>query len=201
MEMPTELFPVPPLEFPVPDPPLPAPAVPLGDAPDAPGLPSGEIATRAARFPCGTGITGPGGAGFAESAISVDGAEEFAAPGSGTSGAPPLSPVCVRSATRGAEDGLICNFGFAGPLVEVAMLSAAVCCSRFASSGVGASVVVADFAALGCNFASVFSLISMRGRAGACDEAISTTLGMAGRNLGASAGAAGLIRVCRGWFG
>ena len=51
IEMPTELLPVPLPEFPVSPLPLPAPGTLLGEVPEAPGLPSGEIATRAARFP------------------------------------------------------------------------------------------------------------------------------------------------------
>ena len=48
IEMPTELLPVPLPEFPASPLPLPAPGALLGEVP---GLPSGEIATRAARFP------------------------------------------------------------------------------------------------------------------------------------------------------
>src|SRR4029077_3212966 len=44
----------------------------VGEPPGTSGfLPSGEIATRAERFPSGTGIAGAGGAGEAERAISV----------------------------------------------------------------------------------------------------------------------------------
>src|SRR4029077_14797395 len=60
---------VPPIEdeFP-PEPPL--PRGPFSAPPGTPGcLPSGEIATRADRFPCGTVTSGAGGAGEAESAI------------------------------------------------------------------------------------------------------------------------------------
>src|SRR5207249_6851390 len=48
-----------------------APGVPFGEPPGTPGcLPSGEMETRAARFPCGR-TTGAGGAGDADSAINV----------------------------------------------------------------------------------------------------------------------------------
>src|SRR5438874_11700721 len=49
-----------------------APGVSLGEPTGTPGfLPSGEMETRARRFPCG-GTTGAGGAGVAESAINVE---------------------------------------------------------------------------------------------------------------------------------
>jgi len=62
----------------------------------------------------------------AERATSVEGAplpafEEAAT----TSGSGAESPVCLRSARRGAEPALISNFGRAGPLVVVAMFSSA----------------------------------------------------------------------------
>src|SRR5271170_7845710 len=44
-----------------------------GEPPVAPGWPSGEIATRAARLPCGTGMVAAGGAGAEERAMSVEG--------------------------------------------------------------------------------------------------------------------------------
>src|SRR6516165_5245771 len=72
-----------------------APPVPLS-------LPSGETATRAARFPFGTSTIGAGGAGAADRAITVvDWPPELVAPA--TSGAGAISPFCFRSATRGAE--------------------------------------------------------------------------------------------------
>src|SRR5207245_10960089 len=48
-----------------------AAGVPFGEPPGTPGcLPSGEMETRAARFPCG-GTTGAGGPGVAERAMKV----------------------------------------------------------------------------------------------------------------------------------
>src|SRR5580698_8916151 len=92
---PPPVFPAPPLlaEFP-PEPPL--VAAPCSAPPGAPGcLPSGEIATFEARFPCGTFTTGAGGPGLEESAITLcrpslpDAAE--------TSGAAPASAcTCLR---------------------------------------------------------------------------------------------------------
>ena len=146
-------------------------------------------------------MTGAGGPGAAEIAIRVEEAEEAVEAARGTSGAAELSPDCERSASRGADAGLICSFGFAGPASEVVILSAAVCCSRLDISGVGVAAVATRLAVLGRSLASVFSLISMRGRAGACDAASWTTLGISGRNLGASCGAEGLINVCRGCVG
>ena len=197
IEMPTELFPLP---LPAPAaslPPVPEPAAAFGVAPAAPGFPSGDIATRAARFPCGEGTTGAGGAGFADSAISEEVALELGVPPMGTSGtAALLSPFSECAETRGAEDGLISSFGLAGPFVAEAMFRAATCCSTFGRSGVGSPVAVAlDFAVFGCRFAKAFSSISIRGLAGACEAASCTTLGICGKILGASAGAAVLIKV------
>src|SRR5580704_12080092 len=119
-----------------------------------------------------------------------------------TSGSGADSPACLRSARRGAEPALISNFGRAGPLVVVAMFSSAGRCSRFGRSrGVGSVVAGADLDLRGRRVAKVFSLISMRGRAGAVEEASSTILGMLGRNFGAVGGAAGLTRVWRGCVG
>src|SRR5215471_197221 len=114
IEMPTELFPPPVLlgdsAFPPPE------AFDEATPPDMSGfLPSGEIATRAARFPSGTGTTGAGGAGVAESAIKVpvEPAGAFETVGR-TSGAA-TSPCCARAPSLGAEPALISSFGRAGP--------------------------------------------------------------------------------------
>jgi len=49
-----------------------APGIPFGEPPSTPGcLPSGEMETRAARFPCGGCTTGAGGAGVAEREMNV----------------------------------------------------------------------------------------------------------------------------------
>src|SRR6266849_8494967 len=67
MLIPSAPFPAPPVSFE----PL-ALFAELGEPfPAAFDFPSGEIATRAARLPCGTGTTGAGAAGVAESAINV----------------------------------------------------------------------------------------------------------------------------------
>src|SRR5208283_4592066 len=56
MLMPMSLFPAPPAPLPCASP-FPDPAEP-GELPGAPGLPSGDMATRAARLPCGAGVGG-----------------------------------------------------------------------------------------------------------------------------------------------
>jgi len=194
MLMPMSFFPAAPLEPPFP------PSVELDEEPVAPGFPSGEMETRAARLPCGTGTTGAGGAGFAESAISVLEASP-AAETAGTSGAAAVSPSCARAATRGAEPVLICSLGFAGPAGAAAMLISAGRCSTFGRSGAGVSATAAFFVSRGLSFANDFSLISRCGRAGACAEPSCTMLGIGGRIFGASGGAAGSMSVCRGCVG
>src|SRR5580700_909032 len=124
----------------------------VGAPPGTPGfLPSGEIATRADKFPSGTGTTGAGGAGEAERAISVpvEPAGAFDADGA-TSGAAASSPSCLRAPSRGADPALI---------------------SRFGKSGEGASLVATVFFVFGRSFLRVCSLISRRGRGGAATEA------------------------------
>src|SRR6266852_1887114 len=174
-----------------------------GAPPGTPGfLPSGEIATRADKFPSGTGTTGEGGAGEAESAISVpvEPAGAFDAEGA-TSGAAASSPACFRAPSRGAEPALISSFGFAGPFCWLTRLTSAGFCSRFGKSGEATSVVATVFFVFGRSFLSVCSLISRRGRGGAATEARCTTLGISGNIFGASSGAAGFTRVCRGCVG
>src|ERR1700719_2755076 len=85
--------------------------------PGTPGfLPSGEIATRADKFPSGTGTTGAGGAGEAERAMRVPMEPAGAADAEGaTSGAAASSPSCLRAPSRGADPAFISSFGFRGP--------------------------------------------------------------------------------------
>src|SRR5258708_6439098 len=91
-----------------------------GVPPGAPGFfPSGEMVTRAARFPAG-GATGADGPGAAESAISVC-AEPFGEVScAATSGAGSVAPSCFLCETRGATPALICNFGRSGPALLMA---------------------------------------------------------------------------------
>src|SRR2546427_10452632 len=102
-----ELVPAPPPEF-VPEAAWSAPEFPVEFAfastepPGTPGfVPSGEIVTRAATFPAG-GVTGAGGPGVAESAISV--LPEPFGEGScaATSGPEAAEPSCFLCATRRA---------------------------------------------------------------------------------------------------
>src|SRR6516165_1267086 len=68
----------------------------------APGfLPSGDMDTRAARFP-GGGATGAGGPGVAESATSAGPEPLGELSAAATSGAGSAAPSCLRSAARGA---------------------------------------------------------------------------------------------------
>src|ERR1700722_17240420 len=85
----------------------------VAEPPGTPGfLPSGEIATRADKFPSGTGTTGAGGAGEAERAITApaEPAGAFDVNGA-TSGAAASSPSCLRAPSRGVEPALISSFG------------------------------------------------------------------------------------------
>ncbi len=197
MLMPISLFPAgfpdfEPAPFPELDGFAPPPPVPLP-------FPSGEMATRAARFPCGTSTTGAGGAGAEDNAMTV-GPCVFPGATEPISGAGTTSPVCARSAIRGAEPALISRCGLAGVSVSGTMLMSAGRCSPFGRSGAGASVVAIFFTCLGRSLARVCSLISRRGRAGATGPASCTMLGRAGRNLGASIWAR-CTKVCRGCVG
>lgn len=201
MLMPTGLFPAasPALG---PDP----PPDPFEEAPEPPGvpapLPSGETATRAARFPLGTSTMGAGGAGVADKAIIVaDGPPAAPAFSTASSGARSTSPFFERSASRGAEPALISSLGRAGPLVTSARLISAGRNSRFGTSGVGVSVVALRFTCFGRSFAKVCSLISRRGWAGPEEAASWTMLGSAGKNFGGSMGSEALTKVCRGCVG
>src|SRR5580693_10215983 len=99
------LAPRPPLlALPPPEPPF--PAEPFSAPPGAPGcFPSGEIAMRAARFPCGTLTSGAGGPGVAESAITrckLSSPLEAVAP---ISGAAPVSACEARRAATALDIG------------------------------------------------------------------------------------------------
>src|SRR5579883_1236141 len=138
--IPIELFP--PAVVPgngVPPPPV---AGDPGAPPGTPGfLPSGDRETRAAKFPSGTGTTGAGGAGVAESAISVlaEPTVVFEFDGT-TSGAAATSPGCFLASKRGVEPALISSFGLAGPVSCVAKVISAGFVSRFGICGAGVSV-------------------------------------------------------------
>ena len=199
------LFPFPLL---VPVPPAGPPAFPaapetsLGEPPGTPGcLPSGEMESRAARFPCG-GTKGAGGPGVAESAMNVAGSS-FAPLVSAvpSSGAGLASPVCARP-TRGAAPAFNSSFGRAGALGETGMAISAGFWSNADTSGRGATVTIAPRRRpRGFNLASVCSLICNLGRAGPGNCWNCTMSGRLGRIFGGSIGAAELTSVCRGCVG
>ena len=201
-----ELVPAPPPEF-VAEAPWSAPEFPVefGFAstapPGTPGFfPSGEIVTRAARFPAGD-ATGAGGPGVAESAINVWPEPFGEVSCAATSGAGSAEPSCFLCATRGATPALICSLGRSGPEFVIARFRSAARCSLSCTSGIGAVGFVATRFSRGRNFFSVSWLISRRGRAGAADCASCTMFGRFGRIFGGSAGTAGLISVWRGCVG
>src|SRR5271163_991548 len=126
-----EFVPAPPtLAADPPDPPL--SAAPFAEPPGAPDLlPSGEIATRAERFPCGTLTSGAGGAGDAEIAIKrckLASPGETAAP---ISGAAPASFCDARRSATGFDIGLTGNCGCESVAVEATMSSGPVFRSAF----------------------------------------------------------------------
>src|ERR1700735_1219774 len=88
-----------------PDPPF--PAAPFAEPPGAPDLPpSGEIATRDERFPCGTLTSGAGGAGAAEIATKrckLSSPAEAVGP---TTGAAPASTCALRRSGAEFDIGL-----------------------------------------------------------------------------------------------
>ncbi len=172
-----------------------------GAPPGTPGFrPSGEIATRAARFPAGE-TTGAGGPGVAERAISVCSEPFGDVSCAATSGAGSASASCLLWATRGAAPVLSCTFGRSGPTFVIARFNSAARCSGICTSGSGAAALVAMRRLRGRNFLSTSWLISRRGRAGAADCASCTMFGRSGSSFGGSGGAAVLIRVCRGCVG
>ena len=173
--------------------------VPFCGPPGTPGcFPSGEMETRAARFPCG-GATGTGGAGLAESAIKVE--ELPLKPAScvaPTSGAGPASPACAFCAMRGAAPVFSSTFGRAGPVGVVTIAKSPSFCSKTGTSGAGASLTVATRRCFGCSLASSSLLITSRGFAGPGISWICTMFGRLGRIFGGSGGAVELISVWRG---
>ena len=199
----------PPLPVPVPPrlsgPPLAPPfalGVPFGEPPGTLGcLPSGEIETRAARFPCG-GTTGEGGPGVAERAINVE-AFPLATPNwaEPTSGAGSISPVCARGARRGAAPAFNSSFGRAGAFGSMVIAISDSFWSSVGRSGAGAEVNLTLRSSRGRSLESVSWLISRRGRAGPAICWSCTILGRLGRIFGGSRGAAELINVWRGCVG
>jgi len=174
----------------IPSGPCPA-AVPAAPVPEAvpPGTPdfgpSGDIETRAERFPAGIAGGGATGAGVAESAIRVSlpparlpmsGAETFAS--------------TFRVAACGADIGFTGNRGFGAACEDEAMSIAPGCFSRADISGAATFAALSDAGVLGRRDVSSFALSCSFGRSG-CNSASSTMLGSAGKILGG----------CRGVFG
>jgi len=139
---------------------------PLGPPPDTdpegvPGLgPSGEIETRAERFPAGI-AGGATGAGDAESAISVSGS-----PGRPLiSGAAAFDSVfCI--AARGADIGFTGSRGFAGACEDAEMSIAPASFSVAEISGAATFAAESDAGVLGRNDVSSVALSCSFGRSG-----------------------------------
>lgn len=176
-------------------PPAPAP-LPAPGSGELPGLfPSGEIATRAERFPAGIAGGGAAGPGVAESAMivsvspvrpAISGAAAFISP--------------FRGAERGADMGFTGSSGLAGTRADEAMLIAPAAFSRTEISGAAAFEADSDAGAFGRSEVSSFAVSCSFGRSG-CAFASCTMFGSAGRILGGSCGAFGWISVCRGCVG
>jgi len=165
---------------------LPSPA-PVPDAvpPGVPDLgPSGEIETRAERFPAGT-AGGATGAGVAERAIRVS-LPPALPPTSGTAA---FVSVFCRDA-RGADIGFTGSSGFGGACEDEAMLIAPVCFSRAAISGAARFEAASDARFFGRRDVSSAAVSCSFGRSG-CEPASCTMLGSAGKILGGSCGALG----------
>src|SRR5277367_2710189 len=135
-----EFVPAPPtLAADPPDPPL--SAAPFAEPPGAPDLlPSGEIATRDERFPCGTLTSGAGGAGVAEIAIrrcKLSSPAEAAGP---ITGAEPASACTLRWAGAEFDMGFTGNLGCAFARGDGAMVSGPAFLSGAATSGAATSL-------------------------------------------------------------
>ena len=183
-----------------PRPPPPTAASPLASLaeaapPELPGLgPSGEIETRAARFPAG--IAGGGtGAGVAESAISVS----LLPARPPTSGAVAFVSVFCGAA-RGADIGFTGSSGFVGACRDEAILIAPACFSGAEISGAAAFEAARDAGVFGRRDPSSFAVSCGFGRSG-CRPASCTMLESAGKNLGGSCGALDWISAWRGCVG
>src|SRR6202050_1719603 len=177
-----------------PDPPLLSAA--FSEPPGAPALvPSGEIAMRAARFPCGTLTSGAGGAGAAEIAIKrcrLSSPAEVAGP---ITGAAPASAWALRRSATGLDIGFTGSFGSAFTLGDEAMFSWASFLSVLATSG----AVRSAMARCCTRGATTEGEIRSCGFAGWGEVAAhSAMLGICGTIFGGVAGASGWINGWRG---
>ncbi len=168
--------------WPPPPPALPSPApMPEGVSPGVPGLgPSGEIETRAERFPAGIAGGGATGAGVAESAMSVS----FVLARRPTSGAATFAST-FRGVARGADIGFTGKSGFGGACEDEAMLIGPVCFSSVKISGAATFEALRDAGVFGRRDVSSFAVSCNFGRSG-WRAASCTMLGIAGKILGGS---------------
>src|ERR1700735_150043 len=135
-----EFVPAPPaLAAEPPEPPL--PSAPFAEPPGTPArVPSGEMATRAERFPCGTLTSGAGGPGVAEIAIrrcKLSSPAEAVGP---TTGAAPASTWALRRSGAEFDIGFTGIFGCAFATGDGAIFSGPAFRSGVATSGAAASL-------------------------------------------------------------
>src|SRR3984957_1543320 len=190
-----EFVPAPPaLAAEPPEPPL--PSAPFAEPPGTPArVPSGEMATRAERFPCGTLTSGAGGPGVAEIAIrrcKLSSPAEAVGP---MTGAAPASACTLRWAGAEFDMGFTGNLGWAFARGDGAIVSGPAFLSGAATSGAATSL-----AARRCTRgATTVGEILSCGFAGSGEVAAhSAMLGICGTIFGGAAGASGWIKVCRG---
>lgn len=182
------LPPVPPgLPAPPPEPPV-DPSTPAALPPGTPGCaPSGEITTRAERFPAGTCNPGAGGAGVAERAMM------FLVPASPLgglgprSGAGSISFVAVRGPDRATAEGASSSFGRAISTLLGAMFKSPA--KRCSAGTMGAAV--SGNGRLASLRRNRERLSESFGRGGRAVWFHCTMLGNGGRIFGASGGASG----------
>ena len=164
-------------------PPLPFPEI---VSLDLPGWgPSGEIKTRAERFPAGIAGGGAEGAGVSERAIRV----------SPSPVRPPMSGATVfvsvlRGAARGEDIGFTGSSGLGGTCEDEAMLIASECFSSAEISGAATFEAASDARVVGLRDVSSFAVSCSLGRSG-WEAASCTILGSAGKILGGCRGARG----------
>src|SRR5277367_2562147 len=183
-----EFVPAPPtLAADPPDPPLSAAS--FAEPPGAPDLlPSGEIATRAERLPCGTLTSGAGGAGVAEIAIKRCKLSSPAEAVEPITGAAPASACALRRSGAEFDMGFTGILGCAFATGDGAMFSGPALLSGLATSG-AAVWLTARCCTCG---ATTEGAIRSCGFAGSVEVAAhSAMLGICGTIFGGAAGALG----------
>src|SRR5580704_2942193 len=182
-----EFVPAPPaLPAEPPEPPL--PSAPFAEPPGVPArVPSGEMATRAERFPWGTLTSGAGGPGVAEIAIrrcKLSSPAEAVAP---ITGAAPASACTLRWAGAEFVIGFTGNFGCACSSGEGAIFNGPAFRSGAATLGAATSLT-----ARCCIFgATTDGAIFSCGWGAGEVAAHSAMLGICGTIFGGAAGASG----------